>query len=168
MPAGSGTPRDEKPELWFGTANWHGGFCHAPPLRGTSLRATLTTVVVPGVSVDVLPRGYGAWIPVYTGMTNLGSGGGFRGTSRRTAFIPSQPLWIPAFAGMTRSGSGPAGLLVAAGHVDDLLLFYREVDGVDDLQELQRVGGGYGDLPNAVERLLDEVIDEREPVGAAV
>ena len=20
----------EKPELWFGTANWHGGFCYAP------------------------------------------------------------------------------------------------------------------------------------------
>ena len=30
MPAGAGTPRYEKPELWFGTANWHGGFCHAP------------------------------------------------------------------------------------------------------------------------------------------
>ena len=27
MPAGAGTPRYEKPELWFGTANWHGGFC---------------------------------------------------------------------------------------------------------------------------------------------
>ena len=31
MPAGAGTPRCEKPELWFGTANWHGGFCYAPP-----------------------------------------------------------------------------------------------------------------------------------------
>ena len=30
MPAAAGTPRYEKPELWFGTANWHGGFCHAP------------------------------------------------------------------------------------------------------------------------------------------
>ena len=28
MPAGAGTPRYEKPELWFGAANWHGGFCH--------------------------------------------------------------------------------------------------------------------------------------------
>ena len=38
MPAAAGTPRYEKPELWFGTANWHGGFCHAPrrPQRGTS------------------------------------------------------------------------------------------------------------------------------------
>ena len=38
MPAGAGTPRYEKPELWFGTANWHGGFSHAPrrPQRGTS------------------------------------------------------------------------------------------------------------------------------------
>ena len=31
IPAGAGTPRYEKPELWFGTANWRGGFCHAPP-----------------------------------------------------------------------------------------------------------------------------------------
>ena len=29
--AGAGTPSYEKPELWFGTANWHGGFCYAPP-----------------------------------------------------------------------------------------------------------------------------------------
>ena len=38
MPAGAGTPRYEKPELWFGTANLRGGFCHAPPRpqRGTS------------------------------------------------------------------------------------------------------------------------------------
>ena len=42
MPAGAGTPRYEKPELWHGTANWHGGFCHATPRpqRGTSPRAT--------------------------------------------------------------------------------------------------------------------------------
>ena len=44
MPAGAGTPRYEKPELWLGTANWHGRFCHAPPrpLRGTSPRATFS------------------------------------------------------------------------------------------------------------------------------
>ena len=44
MPAGAGTPRYEKPELWLGTANWHGGFCYAPPrpLRGTSPRATFS------------------------------------------------------------------------------------------------------------------------------
>ena len=30
-PAGAGTRRYEKPELWLGTASWHGGFCHAPP-----------------------------------------------------------------------------------------------------------------------------------------
>ena len=38
MPVGAGTPRYEKPELWLSTANWHGGFRHAPPrpLRGTS------------------------------------------------------------------------------------------------------------------------------------
>ena len=43
MPAGAGTPRYEKPELWFGTANWRGGFCHAPtrPQRGTSPSATI-------------------------------------------------------------------------------------------------------------------------------
>ena len=26
VPAGAGTPRYEKRELWFDTANWHGGF----------------------------------------------------------------------------------------------------------------------------------------------
>ena len=33
-----GTPRNKKTELWFGTANWRGGFCHTPPRpqRGTS------------------------------------------------------------------------------------------------------------------------------------
>ena len=30
MPAAAGTPRFEKPELWRGTANWHGGFCYTP------------------------------------------------------------------------------------------------------------------------------------------
>ena len=42
MLAGAGTRRYEKPEMRFGTANWHGGFCHAPPRpqRGTSPRAT--------------------------------------------------------------------------------------------------------------------------------
>ena len=42
MPAGAGTPRYEKLELWLGTANWHPGFCHAPPRpqRGTSPRTT--------------------------------------------------------------------------------------------------------------------------------
>ena len=44
MPVGAGTPKYEKPELWLGTANWHDGFCHAPPrpLRGTSPRATFS------------------------------------------------------------------------------------------------------------------------------
>ena len=48
------------------------------------------------------------------------------------------PLPIPLDSGFRRNDEVrvPAGLLVAAGHVDDLLLFYREVDGVDDLQEL--------------------------------
>ena len=42
--AAAGTPRYEKPELWLGTADWHGGFCHAPrrPQRGTSPRATFS------------------------------------------------------------------------------------------------------------------------------
>ena len=32
------------PEVWLDTANWHGGFCHAPPRpqRGTSPRATFS------------------------------------------------------------------------------------------------------------------------------
>ncbi len=38
MPAAAGTPGYEKPELWLGIANGHGGFCHVPPRpqRGTS------------------------------------------------------------------------------------------------------------------------------------
>ena len=38
MPAGAGTPRYERLELWFFAANSHGGFCHAQPRpqRGTS------------------------------------------------------------------------------------------------------------------------------------
>ena len=31
MPAGAGTPRCEKRELWLGTANRHGGVCHPHP-----------------------------------------------------------------------------------------------------------------------------------------
>ena len=44
IPAGAGTPRYEKPELWLGKANWHGGICYAPPQpqRGTSPRATFS------------------------------------------------------------------------------------------------------------------------------
>ena len=77
-PAGAGTPRYEKARVVV----WHGGFCRATPRpqRGTSPsprevfdRGTLTTVVVADSSIDVLPRGYGAWIPVYTGMTRLGA-----------------------------------------------------------------------------------------------
>ena len=43
IPAGTGTPRYEKPELRLGTADWLAGFCHSPPMppRGTSPRATL-------------------------------------------------------------------------------------------------------------------------------
>ena len=72
MPAGAGTPRCEKPELWLGKANWHGEICYTPsqPQRGTSPRATLTVAGVPGFSIDVLPRGHGAWIPAFAGMTN--------------------------------------------------------------------------------------------------
>ena len=38
IPASAGTPRCQKLELWLGLANWHGGFCRAPPRpqRGTS------------------------------------------------------------------------------------------------------------------------------------
>ena len=37
IPAFAGMTNSEGPELWLSTANWHGGFCHAPsrPLRGT-------------------------------------------------------------------------------------------------------------------------------------
>ena len=61
MPAGAGTRRYEKLELWLGTANWHGGFRHAPPRpqRGTSPRATF-------------PSPHPFWIPAFAGMTNWG------------------------------------------------------------------------------------------------
>ena len=44
VPAGAGTPRYEKPELWLGTARWHRGFCHAPPAPsgGQAPRATFS------------------------------------------------------------------------------------------------------------------------------
>ena len=60
-PAGAGAPRYEQARVVVR----RGGFCRATPRpqRGSSPsprevfdRATLTTVVVPGVSVDVLPR----------------------------------------------------------------------------------------------------------------
>ena len=38
---------------------------------GTSPSGTLTVAGVPGFSIDVLPRGHGAWIPACAGMTNL-------------------------------------------------------------------------------------------------
>ena len=49
MRVAAGTPRYETPEMRFGTANWHGGFCHAPPRpqRGTSPRATFPSPRIP-------------------------------------------------------------------------------------------------------------------------
>ena len=107
MPTAAGTPRYEKPELWLGTTNWHGGFCDAPPRpqRGTSPRATFSP-----------PR-------------LVESGGDLpRPRPGRFANRPYRNRRVVQL--------GPAGLLVAARQVDDLLAFYREVDGVDDLQEL--------------------------------
>ena len=58
MPAAAGTRRSEKPELWFGTANRPGGFCHAPPRRqwGTS-------------PSHYMPLSPPLWIPAFAGMT---------------------------------------------------------------------------------------------------
>ncbi len=53
------------------TPTWPAG-CRRFRWLGTSPSATLTTVEVPGFSIDVLPRGYGAWIPAFAGMTNVG------------------------------------------------------------------------------------------------
>ena len=93
MPAGAGTPRYEKLELWHGTANWHRGFCHAPPppQRGTSLRTTF-------------PSPHPLWIPALAGVTQWGRrvdvGGGIAvGVRSRDV-----SAWIPAFAGMTNRG----------------------------------------------------------------
>ena len=59
MPAGAGTRRYEKLELWLVTANWQRGFCHArpPPQRGTSSRTTF-------------PSPPPLWIPAFAGMTD--------------------------------------------------------------------------------------------------
>ena len=83
MPAGAGTPRYGKLELWLGTANWHGGYCHAPP---------------PTPAGDKPPR-------------YIDRGRRTRFFDRRVAArswcvysrAPPRPFWIPAFAGMTES-----------------------------------------------------------------
>ena len=78
MPAGGGTPRYEKRELWFGTANWHGGLCQAPPRpqRGTSPRATFShsaighrSTIRQGTQTDIRDAG---WELVWVSL--LGSG----------------------------------------------------------------------------------------------
>ena len=81
MPAGAGTPRYEKRELWF----WYRELAErimprpTPTPAGTSPsprvvfdRATLTVVEVAGFSIDVLRWGIGAWIPAFAGMTKGG------------------------------------------------------------------------------------------------
>ena len=82
MPAGAGTPRHEKRELWFGTANWHGGFCYAPARfancacggvrLGWAECRRRRVYVGGGIAVGVLSRNVSAWIPACAGMTNSG------------------------------------------------------------------------------------------------
>ena len=68
IPAGAGTPRYENPELWLGTANWHGASCLAspPPQRGTSPS--------PRVVFDrtTFPHPHPFWIPAFAGMEDPG------------------------------------------------------------------------------------------------
>ena len=89
MPAGAGTPRYEKPDLWLArrillhpTRTPVG----AKHLASRSLRLALRSLrpryiglgeIVADSSTDVLPRGIGAWIPACAGMT-IGGIGGFR------------------------------------------------------------------------------------------
>ncbi len=85
MPAGAGTPRYEKPELWLGTANWHGGFCHATPRpqRGTSPRATFPSPTPSGFQPRIRVRG----MLLIAGMTSWVAGvypGSWSGTCSRT------------------------------------------------------------------------------------
>ena len=101
----------KKHELWFGTVGSaaprpdpSGG--QAPRLAKSSTGGTLTTVVVADSSIDVLPRGYGAWIPVYTGMTRLGAGrpvGICRGPTQGDSRIaPTETVEVGGPAGRRR------------------------------------------------------------------
>ena len=58
MPAGAGTPRYEKLELWLGTANWLRGFCHAPPSAPAGDKPP-----------HYIPLSPPLWIPAFAGMT---------------------------------------------------------------------------------------------------
>ena len=78
-----------KSELWLGTANWHGGFCHAPPppQRGTSPS--------PREVFDRTTFPPPLWIPAFAGMTNGGRydrpgclGLRLHTTPRITIFVP--------------------------------------------------------------------------------
>ena len=68
MLAAAGTPMYEKLELWLGTANWRGGFCHAPPRpqRGTS--------PLPREVFDrtTFPSPHPFWIPAFAGIDDTG------------------------------------------------------------------------------------------------
>ena len=101
------------PELWLGTADWHGGFCYAPnpdPCGGTSPsprevfdRATgfwlsperrnerprmpewgRRVDVGGGIALGILSWDVSAWIPAFAGMTN--GGRRWRTRSRLSAF----------------------------------------------------------------------------------
>ena len=116
MPVAAGTPNCENPEVWLGTANWHVGFCYAPPRpqRGTSPRTTGFWLsperrnegprmpewgprvdVRGGIALGVLSRDVSAWIPAFAGMTN----GGVRWRTRK----PFERIFVPiAHAGWRR------------------------------------------------------------------
>ena len=91
MPAGAGTLRYEKLELWLGTANWHRGFCLAPsapagdkPLASRSFRPHYVPLSPP------------LWIPAFAGVTKSVAGVCFR--TNRSSRLP------PAHQGMKTRG----------------------------------------------------------------
>ena len=64
MPAGAGTPRYEKPELWLGTTNWHGGFCDAPP-RPSGGQAPALHFLIPPSTIGLQ---FGTFRPLRAGI----------------------------------------------------------------------------------------------------
>ena len=100
MPAGAGTPRYEKLELWLGAANWHGGFCHAPhpTQRGTSPSPRISPHYIPPER-----RIQGSRMPKWGGRVDVGGGIAVDVLSRNVTWILGSS-WIPAPVRGTMTG----------------------------------------------------------------
>ena len=122
---GAGTPRCEKPKLWFVTAGWRGGLCRAPPRpqRGTSPSTTFPSPRPPGFRQGPARQGVKSRSCYLVRRVGVG---GFchapprpqRGTSPSTTFPSPRP---PGFRqGPARQGvkSRSCGLVRRVGAVD--------------------------------------------------